>query len=83
MPSAIEKGTSCCRPAPRPFPAASADDFLAFGRAIGISGASVTIPHKVALFDRVDEVYSVARRIGAPKSVRAVAQACAKLLAAT
>jgi 3-dehydroquinate dehydratase/shikimate dehydrogenase len=55
-----------------PFPAASADDFLAFGRAIGISGASVTIPHKVALFDRVDEVYSVARRIGAINTIRVV-----------
>jgi 3-dehydroquinate dehydratase/shikimate dehydrogenase len=53
-----------------PLPAASADDFLTFGRAIGISGASVTIPHKVALFDRVDEVYSVARRIGAINTIR-------------
>jgi shikimate dehydrogenase len=53
-----------------PLPAASADDFLTFGRAIGISGASVTIPHKVALFERVDEVYSVARRIGAINTIR-------------
>jgi shikimate dehydrogenase len=43
---------------------------MTFGRAIGISGASVTIPHKVALFDRVDEVYSVARRIGAINTIR-------------
>jgi 3-dehydroquinate dehydratase/shikimate dehydrogenase len=53
-----------------PFPSVSADDFLTFGRAIGISGASVTIPHKVSLCDRVDEVYSVARRIGAINTIR-------------
>src|SRR4029079_17934477 len=44
-----------------PLPAADADDFVVFGRALGISGASVTIPHKVALFDRLDEVYPAAR----------------------
>jgi 3-dehydroquinate dehydratase / shikimate dehydrogenase len=53
-----------------PLPAVSADDFMAFGRAIGISGASVTIPHKVTLFDRLDEVDSVARRIGAINTIR-------------
>jgi len=53
-----------------PLPAASADDFVAFGRAIGISGASVTIPHKVSLFDRLDEVYAGARRIGAINTIR-------------
>jgi 3-dehydroquinate dehydratase / shikimate dehydrogenase len=50
-----------------PLPAASA-----FGRAIGISGASVTIPFKVALFDLMDEVYAVARRIGAINTIRVV-----------
>lgn len=53
-----------------PFPAVSADDFVAFGKAIRIAGASVTIPHKVALFDRVDEVYPGARRIGAINTIR-------------
>jgi len=53
-----------------PMPAVSADDFLAFARAIGIKGASVTIPFKVALFDAIDEVYSVARRIGAINTIR-------------
>lgn len=53
-----------------PMPAADADDFVAFGRAIGVSGASVTIPHKVTLFDRLDEVYAVARRIGAINTIR-------------
>jgi len=37
---------------------------------IGISGASVTIPLKVSLFDQVDEIYSVARRIGAINTIR-------------
>jgi 3-dehydroquinate dehydratase/shikimate dehydrogenase len=54
-----------------PFPSVSADDFVTFGRALGVSGASVTIPLKVALFDRVDEVYSVARRIGAINTIKA------------
>ncbi|MCU1383443.1 MAG: aroE [Acidobacteria bacterium] len=53
-----------------PLPAISAADFAAFGHAIGISGASVTIPLKVSLFDCVDEVYSVARRIGAINTIR-------------
>jgi 3-dehydroquinate dehydratase/shikimate dehydrogenase len=53
-----------------PFPAADADDFVKFGRALGVKGASVTIPFKVSLFDRVDEVYAVARRIGAINTIR-------------
>jgi 3-dehydroquinate dehydratase/shikimate dehydrogenase len=55
-----------------PLPAASAEDFHTFGRAIGLSGASVTIPFKVALFDVMDEVYAVARRIGAINTIRVV-----------
>ena len=53
-----------------PFPAADADDFVTFGRALGVKGASITIPFKVALFDRMDEVYTVARRIGAINTMR-------------
>ena len=53
-----------------PLPAVSAADFARFGRAIGISGASVTIPLKVSLCDEVDEVFSVARRIGAINTIR-------------
>jgi 3-dehydroquinate dehydratase / shikimate dehydrogenase len=52
-----------------PFPAVSAADFAAFGRAIGINGASITIPLKVSMFDQVDEVDAVARRIGAINTV--------------
>src|SRR5215467_10191280 len=54
-----------------PFPAADADDFVTFGRAIGVKGASITIPFKVSLFDRMDEVYAVARRIGAINTMKA------------
>ena len=53
-----------------PLPAADPDDFVSFARAIGLKGASVTIPFKVSLFDRVDEVYPVARRIGAINTIR-------------
>ncbi len=55
-----------------PFPAADAEDFVTFGRAFGIRGASVTIPFKVSLFEQVDEVYAVARRIGAINTIRAI-----------
>ena len=53
-----------------PLPAVDAADFVAFGKAFQISGASITIPHKVALFDHLDEVDAVARRIGAVNTVR-------------
>ena len=53
-----------------PLPAASAKDFVRFGRAFGVKGASVTVPYKVALLDEVDEVHPVARRIGAINTIR-------------
>jgi 3-dehydroquinate dehydratase/shikimate dehydrogenase len=53
-----------------PLPAVDAADFAAFARALPISGASVTIPLKVSVIDHVDEVYSVARRIGAINTIR-------------
>jgi shikimate dehydrogenase len=53
-----------------PFPATGAKDFVRFGRAFGVKGASVTVPYKVALLDEVDEVHPVARRIGAINTVR-------------
>jgi shikimate dehydrogenase len=55
-----------------PFPAASAEDFVKFGRALGLKGASVTIPFKVSLFDLTDEVYAVARRVGAINTISAI-----------
>jgi 3-dehydroquinate dehydratase / shikimate dehydrogenase len=53
-----------------PFPAVTADDFVTFARALGVKGASVTIPHKVTMIDRVDQVDDVARRVGAINTVR-------------
>jgi 3-dehydroquinate dehydratase/shikimate dehydrogenase len=53
-----------------PLPAVDADDFISFARAIGLKGASVTIPFKVTLFDCVDEGDAVARRIGAINTIR-------------
>jgi 3-dehydroquinate dehydratase / shikimate dehydrogenase len=53
-----------------PFPTTDVDDFVTFARAIELRGASVTIPFKVSLFDRMDEVYAVARRIGAINTIR-------------
>jgi len=38
-----------------PLPAADADDFVTFARAFGMKGASVTIPYKVDVFERVQE----------------------------
>jgi 3-dehydroquinate dehydratase/shikimate dehydrogenase len=55
-----------------PFCASDADDFVTFGRALGIKGASITIPFKVTLFDRMDEVYAVARRIRAINTMCAI-----------
>lgn len=57
-----------------PLPAADVDDFVTFARAIGLKGASVTIPFKVALFEHVDEAYAVARRIGAINTIKVVDQ---------
>ncbi|HEY2907049.1 MAG TPA: type I 3-dehydroquinate dehydratase, partial [Vicinamibacterales bacterium] len=54
-----------------PMPAVDADDFVRFARALPIAGASVTVPFKVSLYDRVDEAYSVARRVGAINTIRA------------
>jgi 3-dehydroquinate dehydratase/shikimate dehydrogenase len=53
-----------------PLPAVDLDDFVAFARAFDVKGASVTIPYKVAMFDRVDEPSALAARIGAINAVR-------------
>ncbi|MDR1990132.1 MAG: shikimate dehydrogenase [Acidobacteriaceae bacterium] len=53
-----------------PCPAADADDFLAFAEAVGIGGASVTIPFKVPLFERLDEVSDIAVRAGAINTIK-------------
>jgi shikimate dehydrogenase len=53
-----------------PLPAATVDDFVTFARALGVKGASVTIPHKVTMLDRVDEADGIAQRVGAINTVR-------------
>ena len=53
-----------------PLPATDAADFVAFAQAIGLRGASVTIPFKVSLVEHVDEVVAVARRVGAINTIR-------------
>jgi 3-dehydroquinate dehydratase/shikimate dehydrogenase len=55
-----------------PLPAVSADDVVAFGRALRVKGLSVTIPHKVTLLGRVDDMSDTARRVGALNTVRVV-----------
>ena len=57
-----------------PLPAVDADDFVNFARGIGLKGASVTIPYKVALFDRVDDVDDLAKRVGALNTIKMDAQ---------
>lgn len=52
-----------------PLPAIDAEDAMQFGRRIGLAGASVTIPHKVALLGRMDDVDPLARRIGAINTI--------------
>jgi 3-dehydroquinate dehydratase/shikimate dehydrogenase len=53
-----------------PLPAVDVDDFIGFARAVGLKGASVTIPFKIGLFERIDEGDAVARRIGAINTIR-------------
>jgi 3-dehydroquinate dehydratase/shikimate dehydrogenase len=53
-----------------PLPAADVEDVVTFAEAMGLEGASVTIPYKVPLYERVNEADAVARRIGAINTVR-------------
>jgi 3-dehydroquinate dehydratase/shikimate dehydrogenase len=53
-----------------PLPAADAADFIEFARALGIRGASVTIPFKRSLFESVDEVDDLSSRVGALNTLR-------------
>jgi 3-dehydroquinate dehydratase/shikimate dehydrogenase len=52
-----------------PLEAADAEDFVRFAREIGMSGASITAPFKVALMAHVDEVDPLARRVGAINTI--------------
>ncbi len=53
-----------------PLPAADIDDVVTFATAFGLRGASVTIPYKVSLLDRVHELDDVAHRVGALNTLR-------------
>lgn len=54
-----------------PFHASSAEDFIGFADAIGVRGASVTIPFKVDLFQRADTADPLSRRVGAINTLKA------------
>ena len=53
-----------------PLVASSADDFIVFATALGVKGASITIPYKVDLFERADIVDDLARKVGAVNTFR-------------
>jgi shikimate 5-dehydrogenase len=53
-----------------PLAAVDADDFFTFAEVVGIAGASVTIPFKVAMLERIDDVDPLARRVGALNTIR-------------
>ena len=48
-----------------PLLAKDATDFVAFARALGLAGASITAPFKVHLMESVDELEPLAQRVGA------------------
>ncbi len=53
-----------------PLAAASADDFLEFANALRMRGASVTIPYKVDLFQRVDAADETSTKVGAVNTLK-------------
>jgi 3-dehydroquinate dehydratase/shikimate dehydrogenase len=52
-----------------PLQAADAGDFVAFAKAVGLRGASITAPFKVDLLSRVDDVEPLAKRVGAINTI--------------
>jgi 3-dehydroquinate dehydratase/shikimate dehydrogenase len=52
-----------------PLEAADAEDFVTFARTVGLRGASVTAPFKVAMLSHVDDVDPLARRVGAVNTI--------------
>jgi 3-dehydroquinate dehydratase/shikimate dehydrogenase len=56
-----------------PFETDDADDFLEVAEALGVAGASVTAPHKPALFARAAATDDLSRRVGALNTLRRTA----------
>jgi 3-dehydroquinate dehydratase/shikimate dehydrogenase len=55
-----------------PLPAADIEDYAAFAKAFRLEGASVTVPYKVAMCAKVDEMSELATRVGAVNTVHAI-----------
>ena len=53
-----------------PLVASSAEDFTMFATALGVKGAAITIPYKVDLFQRADDVDELSRKVGAVNTYR-------------
>jgi 3-dehydroquinate dehydratase / shikimate dehydrogenase len=53
-----------------PLVASSAEDFTMFATALDVRGASITIPYKVDLFQRADDVDDLSRKAGAVNTYR-------------
>ncbi len=53
-----------------PLVATTADDFTMFATALGVQGVSITIPYKVDLFQRADEMDELSRKVGAVNTYR-------------
>ena len=53
-----------------PMVASSAEDFTIFATALGVQGVSITIPYKVGLFERADDMDDLSRRVGAVNTYR-------------
>ena len=53
-----------------PLVASSADDFTMFATALGVQGVSITIPYKIDLFRRADDMDEMSRKVGAVNTYR-------------
>ena len=53
-----------------PMAASSAEDFTIFATALAVQGASITIPYKVDLFERADDMDDLSRKVGAVNTYR-------------
>ena len=53
-----------------PMVASSAEDFTIFATALAVQGVSITIPYKVGLFERADDMDDLSRQVGAVNTYR-------------